>query len=277
MVSDGLKTRLSNSLTSSYAKLAMLLLLLLLLWQLLLAVLFPNVAIDLQLQTQLPLTTMGQWQWFANDKSPTPASTLKKAQTPADLVGLIYTPTKQIAIISTARLKDKPYVVGNSIAPGVRIKNIQPQSVILNEQGVERLLELKQQVIDNIKVIDQNKKTPFRSSSNTTSSPSPINLSPTNLAKLSGVADILAVKTDDGAIGFKLGNLNIDVANSSGLQADDIIVKVDQRAITSVIQDSASINRLVDSHHVTLEVLRNGSPQTITIDAKQLATQLLSP
>lgn len=244
----------------------------LLLWSLLLFWLAPQKQQDYSWQGTSKAPSTGHWAWFNQKQSAVPQKQVTKTKIKAKLLGLIHTEDKKVAVISIAK-KAKIYTQGSLIQPGVMVKLIQKRGVILDENGQERLLQmekigLSKPILLNKKATKGNQKLPDVASL---------------IEQLPGFAvrpkagDILPVRTKDGNTGLKLNKLDANVAKILGLQAEDIIVNVNQVPIFNIAKNPSTLTKILASTTISIEVIRKGSPETIRVaDTKQLMT-LISP
>ena len=262
-------------LQSRYASIGMLVLALLLLWLIFLSLLFPGNDASYRLAGQLQEPAMGQWRWFDVTAPTPPPKKIIRTQIKAELIGLIYTNERKVAIISTSNNRNKLYKESDTIEQGVSVKRIQPGRVILDEHGAERELLLVKNTTDKMKFINDPKL------QSKTREPEPIANATEAGERLPGseaftdFVDVLSVRTPDGSTGLKLRSLNSDIVELSGLQAEDVVVNVNQISVLDIVNNPDQIRQLLANDSATVEIVRDGVPQTISVDVRTLATRMI--
>ena len=257
-------------LKSRYANIAMLVVALLLLWLILLSVLFPSSQNNYQLSAQLQDPAMGQWRWFDVAAPTPPPKQITRTKIKAELVGLIYTDDRRVAIITTSGKPNKLYKESDSIEQGVTVKSIEPNRVILDEHGAERELLMAKNTTDKMKLLNGPQQ-PTKAVAEEAEAGEKL---PGSEA-FTDFVDVLSVRTPDGSSGLKLRSLNSDIVELSGLQAEDVVVNVNQISVLDIVNNPDQIRQLLTNDSATVEIVRDGVPQTISVDVKTLAARMI--
>ncbi len=241
------------------------------LWLILFSWLFPPPSPSFQISQRLNEPKGGQWNWFDMSKKP-PPKTVERSKIQADLVGLIHTQERKVAIISTKKSKFKVYTEGDRLQQGVTLEEIYPDRVILDEYGAERELRpIKgrsvMEIVDNEdEKIDQEVGDP---SVNTEG------VLPSGIGDFADIVNVLPVRTDDGGSGLKLQGLNEDLVEISGLGVNDIVLSIDNQPIQNIVNNPSAIRELMQRGDVNVNIIRDGEPSTVTVDIKTLAARVI--
>ena len=252
----------------------------LLLWVIILNVVFKEQPNVFKVGNQLPQPTLGNWNWFYKplpQKQQPKRKVVKKSKISAELVGLIYTPDRRVALII---IKNKPlgvYTEGSVIEQGFILKYIEHDRVIIDENGEERELLIKkalnQLLVDQVK--EKQETATVKLAKTTLKSNQTLNIQKIDNNRFSEYVDVYKVKVDDENNGLFLKSVDSFVSDISGIEPEDIIVDVDSRSIFDIINNRAAVMQLIERENVQINILRNGQQQVIDVNIKDITSKLL--
>lgn len=200
------------------------------------------------------------------------------------------------ALIADANGIEHSYRIGDRIQPGVTLKAVRADHVILDHNGSNERLDLPRESLDSahpVRPLEQAGGTltnnPARQRSRASGNPgaTPIYVAPRiahgrvdwqkmqsqfqrDPAQAIAQLDIQPVIDNGQMRGVRLGGgASNPLLAGSGLRADDVVTAVNGMALDSVARGQQLFSQLRDARQVQLTVLRGGHSQTITIDLNQ--------
>ena len=277
-----MRTKLQQLERSKSVQIVVLICCFLILWLLILQFLFPPKFIQYSLDRELPKVDRGQWSWFSYNKivKKAPRKVIKKSRIVADLVGLIRTDERRVALITT---KNKPlgvYAEGSQIEAGFILKLIEHDRVIIDENGEERELLMKKNI--NSLLREQTEQDSQEEKGNKRLNGKSIigNSQISNVQKIennqfSQFVDVYKVKVSDENEGLFLKDIDDFVSEISGIKPSDILVDVDGQSVFDIINNTPVIMELLNKESVSVSVVRNGQQQQLNINVKDISSKLL--
>jgi len=250
-------------------------------WLLTLQIVFPVSTQQVRIDRTLPDITTHDWQWFTYNKvvQQEQRKPIKRSQIKADLVGLIYTDERRVALISTQKKSLAVYTEGSEIEPGFRLKIIEYDRVIIDEHGEDRELRMQQDI--NQLLVEQTKKTEEQEGDSEPkaqterSSEQFTEVEQIDNNQFSEYVDVIKVKVSDSNDGLFLKTLDPFITEISGINASDIIVDVDDQSIFDIMGNNQKVMELLGKESVTINVVRDGQQIPVNINVKDVSSKLL--
>jgi general secretion pathway protein C len=176
-------------------------------------------------------------------------------------------PGTSMAIIAETGKKDETYFKGDKLPGNAKLHEIYTDRVILNRAGKLETLSLKRPEVDIGSITDQELPQTKQAEGPRTIKQvkEQLNSNPIEVLKDTRINPVNDPKTGK-LLGYTLSYVDSNLPSSLGLMPDDIITEVNgipvtnQKEMISLMQKAGSMTSL------NVSVLRNGSPQSLSIN-----------
>lgn len=215
-----------------------------------------------------------RWSWFQAERKAAPKKVVKQeniteSNIRAELKGIIELGERSVAIIHIGGKQDKDvFGVGDKLKGNVTIEAIEPNRVLIRENGNIRSLTMKENAAeialsgkrqDNLPVDEGVGK---------------------SLNQVAGInspvlAGINFVQTDNGETGMSLGSINPQMLEGTDLRADDVIVSAGGNSVQQIMASPTSYQSLLRSDSLDVTIIRNGEEEIVNINPRSVAPNVM--
>lgn len=205
-----------------------------------------------------------RWNWFAAPgtvKARKEHGKLQQARVNAQLLGVM---TAGDASIATMKFDGKPeavYRIGDELGSGLKIKQIEPYRVIVEQNGGLREIPMKK--AESLLLPESGPAArAVRESSQ----------SGFNLANMFGA---VPVRVENYESGWKLNNLSNELQGLTEIKDGDIVVEVGGQNVQSLLSDPSRWLSYRKRTSLPITVIRDGQEVVVNVNAASLSARIL--
>jgi type II secretory pathway component PulC len=204
------------------------------------------------------------WNWFGATKSSVAVQVLQQSAVlqdlslNADLLGVIIAGNASSATLKFKGRPEKVFKVGDQLKSGVALVEIQPFRILASENGVtKQLLMKKPDAVMKaegapVVTVSQAKTQGFA------------------LANMFGAVPVNVA----GGQGLKVNNLSADVKMMADIRDGDVVLQVDGLSVQDLMSNPMKLISYSNSNSLPVTVMRNGTEETIYVNAASLSAKL---
>ncbi len=216
-----------------------------------------------QLQRVVPGKSL-RWTWFGGGSiAPVVEAVgqrqeLQDVDINADLLGVILAGSNSSATLKFRGQPERVFKLGDKLNGTLELLEIQPFRIVVSEKGVRKQLLMKKP-----DVILQTEGVPDSVDNQAQSQGFA-------LANMFGAVPVNIA----GGTGFKINNLSSDVKMMADIRDGDVVLQVDGESVQDLMSNPLKMMTYRSSNSLPVTVMRNGSKETIYVNAASLSAKL---
>lgn len=178
------------------------------------------------------------------------------------------TGAKGSAILQTPDRVQGVFVVGDEIIPGVTLKSVDPDYIVLSRNGVLERLTFDRAAQSTLSVVQPDTGTAFASGESATSAPKALDqMTPSEILSLVSLKRIMERGKEGRVKGFEIRSLSDQITLTDyGLQDGDLITAIGNEDLTQGRPELRTLmSQLSNASSVTLTIVRDDTPLTLTL------------
>lgn len=216
-----------------------------------------------QLQRVVPGKSL-RWTWFGGGSVAPVVEVVEQNQQlqdlniNADLLGVLLAGDNSSATLKFRGQPEQVFKLGDKLNGNLELLDIQPFRIVVSEKGVRKQLLMKKP-----DVILQTEGQPVSVDNQAQSQGFA-------LANMFGAVPVNVA----GGTGFKINNLSSDVKMMADIRDGDVVLQVDGESVQDLMSNPLKMMAYRSSNSLPVTVMRNGSKETIYVNAASLSAKL---